>query len=54
MITLAQYLTRLDVHHIRLLDKQFAHFLQDLEPENQGLEVAGFALSAHLGMGHVC
>jgi exodeoxyribonuclease V alpha subunit len=54
MISLSQYLTRLDTHHIRLLDKQFAFFLQDLEPETKVLEITGFILSAHLGMGHVC
>ena len=54
MMTLEQYLTRIDPHHIRLLDKQFALFLQELEPSNRVLELTGFVLSAHLGMGHVC
>jgi len=54
MMTLEQYLTRIDHHHIRLLDRQFAHFLQELEPTTDVLELTGFVLSAHLGMGHVC
>ena len=54
MITLSQYLIRLDGHEIRLLDQQFAQFLQELEPENTALAIIGFSLSAHLGRGHVC
>lgn len=54
MINLAQYLTRLDAHHIRLLDKQFGRFLQELDPQSDVLELTGFVLSAHLGLGHVC
>ncbi|MFY0639447.1 MAG: exodeoxyribonuclease V subunit alpha [Bermanella sp.] len=54
MITLSQYLIRLDGHDIRLLDQQFAQFLQELEPDNSALAIIGFSLSAHLGRGHVC
>lgn len=54
MMSLEQYLVRMNAHDIRLLDKQFAYFLQELEPSNRALEVVGFVLSAHLGMGHVC
>ncbi|WP_283789400.1 exodeoxyribonuclease V subunit alpha [Bermanella sp. WJH001] len=54
MITLSQYLLRLEDHDIRLLDQQFAQFLQELEPDNGALAIIGFSLSAHLGRGHVC
>jgi exodeoxyribonuclease V alpha subunit len=54
MITLAQYLVRLENKEARLLDQQFAHFLQALEPANHALAVTGFVLSSHLGKGHVC
>ncbi|MFT5594960.1 MAG: exodeoxyribonuclease V alpha subunit [Oceanicoccus sp.] len=54
MISLSQYLVRIDSHHVRLLDQQFAQFLQELEPANNALAMIGFSLSAHLGKGHVC
>lgn len=54
MLTLEQYLVRLDAHGVTALDRAFADFLQSLSPNEAGLNVLGFVVSAHLGHGHVC
>jgi exodeoxyribonuclease V alpha subunit len=47
-------LSRLDLHDIRPLDRQFAKFLKDLDPNNEAIEVAGFLVSFELGKGNIC
>lgn len=54
MIALEQYLTRIDTNHVRVIDKEFAHFIQALEPNHSVMALIGFVLSAQLGKGHVC
>ena len=47
-------LSRLDEHHIRQIDVQFASFLLSLQPDHSEIEVAAYLVSYELGKGNVC